>query len=105
MDLDQLARAFKAFASHEPTHLYLHAAQVFIEVARSKRCTYEEIANALGITTSSVSRVVNSMSAMNRHGEPGLGLLETMKDPDEGRRYLVVLTPKGRALMLQLKSL
>lgn len=105
MDLDQLARALDAFAVHEPTHLYLHHVQAFLEVARHGRRTYEEVAQALNITTASVSRIAASLSVTHRSGGPGFGLVEIIRDPDEGRRHLLLLTPKGEALKRQLRNL
>jgi DNA-binding MarR family transcriptional regulator len=34
---------------------------------------------------------------------PGLDLLEVYRDPEEGRRFLVRLTSKGKALLRQLQ--
>jgi len=105
VDLDQLARALDAFAAHEPTHLYIHHVQVFLEVVKHRRRTYEQIAKALSITPSSVSRIASSLSDTHRKGHPGLGFVEIITDPDEGRRYLMVLTSKGEALARQLGNL
>jgi DNA-binding MarR family transcriptional regulator len=105
MDLDQLARALDAFAAHEPTHLYLHHVQVFLEVARHGRRTYEEIAAALNITPSSVSRIAQSLSDTHRNGTPGFGLVGILRDPEEGRRYVLMLSPKGEAMARQLRNL
>lgn len=105
MDLDQLARALDAFAVHEPTHLYLHHVQVFLEVAKHGRRTYDEIAKTLSITTASVSRIAASLSDTHRKGHPGLNLVEITRDPTEGRRYVLMLSPKGQALARQLRNL
>lgn len=105
MDLDQLARALDAFAVHEPTHLYLHHVQVFLEVARHNRRTYDEVAKTLSITPASVSRIALSLSDTHRKGHPGLSLLEIHRDPEEGRRFVLVLSPKGKALARQLRNL
>lgn len=105
MHLDQLARALDAFRAHEPTHLYAHAIAVYLEVARKAPVTYEEIAETTGITTSSVSRIIESLGQENRNGRPGLNLVRTEKDPKEGRRYIAVLTAKGERLAHQLKGI
>lgn len=105
MDLDQLARALDAFAAHEPTHLYIHHCQVFLEVVKYRRRTYEEIAKALSITASSVSRIAASLSDTHRRGHPGYNFVQIITDPDEGRRHLLILTAKGEALARQLGNL
>jgi len=106
MDLAHLAAAADAFAAHhdDPTAVPLHHFRLFIEVGRlSGRCTYRQLQDALSLNNSSVSRTVNALGAEHRKGRPGLGLLTTYPDPDEGRRNLVALTPKGIALMRQLQ--
>ena len=105
MDLDQLSRALDAFAAHEPTHLYIHHVQVFLEVVKHRRRTYDQIAKALSITPSSVSRIASSLSYTHRKGHPGLGFLDIVVDPEEGRRYVLMLSSKGAALARQLGNL
>ena len=106
MDLDQFSRALDCFAAHEPTHLYVHHIQLWMEVARRGRMSYREAAEALNITPSSVSRLAQSLSDTHRHGHPGLGLLTIIQnDPEEGRRHLLMLSPKGEALKRQLANM
>ena len=105
MDMDQFARGLDAFAAHDPTHLYIHHVQAFLEVARHGRRTYEEIAAALNITPSSVSRIAQSMSDTHRNGTPGHGLMEIGRDPGEGRRYVLRLSAKGEAMARQLRNI
>lgn len=105
MDLDQFARALDAFAVHDPTHLYVHHVQTFLEVARHGRRTYDEIAKTLNVNPASVSRIAQSLSDTHRNGGPGFGLVEIIRDPDEGRRFLLVLSPKGEAMARHLRNL
>ena len=39
------------------------------------------------------------LSAINRKGKPGFGLVAVERDPREGRRYLALLSAKGRAFL------
>lgn len=108
MELDQLAAAADAFAAQhdDPTAVPLHHFRLFLEVARvGGRATYRQLENALALNNSSVSRTVNALGAEHRTGRPGLGLLTTYPDPEEGRRLVVALTPKGSALLRQLQTL
>jgi DNA-binding MarR family transcriptional regulator len=105
MDLDQLARALELFDAQQPAHLYLHTARVFLEVARREGCTFMEIAEALNITPSSVSRVLSTLGDKHPTGRPGFGWVRTEKDPEEGRRFLACLTPKGKAIAQLLQKL
>lgn len=104
MDLDQLARALNAFAAIDPRNFPLHHIQLFVEVARRGHCTFRDLETALDLTNGSVSRTFNALGEHNRHGEPGHRLLEAFPDPDEPRRFLVRLAPRGRALLRQLQD-
>jgi DNA-binding MarR family transcriptional regulator len=108
MELDQLAAAADAFAAQhaDPTAVPLHHFRLFIEVARlGGRCTYRQLENGLSLNNSSVSRTVNALGPEHRNGKPGLNLLTTFPDPQEGRRLIVALSPKGSALLRQLQNL
>jgi len=108
MNLDCLNLAATAFTSqHEiPTHVSMHHFLLFLYVARfGGRCTYQQLEDGLGLNNSSVSRTVNAMGAEHRNGKPGLGLLNTYNDPDDGRRLIVTFTPKGSALLRQLQAI
>lgn len=69
------------------------------------RCTYEDLEAALNLSNSTVSRTVHALGDTRRRGYDGHGLLETFRDPDEGRRFMVRLTAKGKALVRQLEGL
>ncbi len=103
MDLDQLERAVDAFSVLDPFAFPLHYIKLFLEVARRERCTFAELEEALNITHGSVSRSVAALSDTNRYGQPGYGLLELHKDPRQTRRYLVMVSPKGKRLLTLLK--
>lgn len=83
----------------------IHHAQVFLFVAENGSSTYDQIEQALNLSNATVSRTVHALGDIHRRGYDGYGLLETFRDPDEGRRFLVRLTAKGHALVRQLKKL
>jgi len=61
--------------------------------------TYDQLAVHLALSTSAVSRTVLRLSAKNRKGKAGFGLVTVERDPREGRRYLALLSAKGRAFL------
>jgi DNA-binding MarR family transcriptional regulator len=105
MDLHQLESAAAAFAVLSPTHMPLHFCQIFLVVARRGQCTFQELMRELNLSNSAISRSVMAMGDSHRKGTPGFELLVTFKDPKEGRRFLVALSPKGKALYRQLQSI
>jgi hypothetical protein len=42
---------------------------------------------------------VQRLSAINRKGKPGFGLVAVEQDPREGRRNLALLSQKGRVFL------
>ena len=105
MDMDQLAKAFNVFASLDPGRLPMHHAQVLLYVLRQGSCTYRDIEQAFGLSNASASRIVNSLSSESPHRKNCLDMVETIQDPAEGRRLMVRLTAKGKALARQLAEL
>ncbi len=85
----------------------MHHAQVFLLVAQADKAgtTYQALSEALGLTTASISRTVNALSAYARHRQDAMGLLEISRDPLGSRAYLVTLSTRGRALARSLQSI
>lgn len=81
----QLVSAFLYIASHNPCH---------------KQAMEED----LGFKTSSGSRTTDWLSDYHRLGKPGLGLIKKAPDPFNRRRTILTLTPKGEALIRQMKE-
>lgn len=105
MDLVQLESALATFAVLDPTQLPLHHVQVFLVVALRGRATYRDIEEALNLSNASVSRTVNALADVHRTGRQGHALLEVHRDPEEGRRYVVVLSSRGKAILRQIEKL
>ena len=105
MDLRQLGSALAAFAVLSPTHLPIHFVQIFLVVGEKGQITFQELMEELNLTNSAISRSVMAMGETHRKGTPGFDLLEAFKDPAEGRRFLVRLSPKGKALYRSLQSI
>ena len=64
----------------------------------------QTISQKLDIAQSSVSRNCYKLGDRTRDGI-GIGLLQSFKDPEEGRRKLVRLTAKGRRVFKTLTDL
>ncbi len=78
--------------------------QLIEAVAERGPQTYQQLGEVLGLSSSAASRTVLRLSAVNRKGGQGFGLLTTERDPQEGRRFLEVLSPKGRAFIQSLEQ-
>ena len=105
MDLHQLDKALALFSALDPWRMPLHHAQVLLYLVReNKPVTYREIEQAFGVSNANASRIVNSLSEESPHRKTCLGLVETIKDPAEGRRLMVRLTAKGKAFARNLEA-
>jgi DNA-binding MarR family transcriptional regulator len=107
MDLGRLAAALEVLGSVDPGGMYVHHVQILITIkeAGTAGATYADIEDRHGISNAAASRSVNALSDNARHRKTSMGLVEIRRDPDEGRRYVVVLTKKGEALMRSIEKL
>jgi DNA-binding MarR family transcriptional regulator len=105
VDLDQLARALDVFKTLDPAQLPAHRIRFFLEIAQHGPIDYRELEQRLVTSNASVSRNVQALSDIREDGRAGFGLVETFKDPADGRRFLVRLTTRGKHLMNQLRAL
>jgi len=105
VDALKLVQALDLFSVLDPTHLYAHQVQILLVVAQHEPCTLKTIEDRLNLSNSAVSRTIKAFGPVNRKGHPGFDLIATHPDPGEGRRFLVTLTSKGKALIRQLNTI
>ncbi|MAB74917.1 MAG: hypothetical protein CMO47_00440 [Verrucomicrobiales bacterium] len=107
MDLSKLANALQIVNSIDPGAVYLHhlSLLISIEEAGPAGLTYADIEARHGLSNAGASRSVNALSDHARHRRKAMGLVEIFRCPDEGRRYRVRLTAKGRSVMASIKQL
>ena len=98
MDFRRLCKTLISFEA-SPGDLRIVDVLIVDSVMQLGSLTYKEIESETGLSNASVSRTITRLSAFNRKGKPGYGLLETIKDPREGRRYSVQLTRVARGLL------
>jgi DNA-binding MarR family transcriptional regulator len=80
----------------------IQMAHVFLVVMARPGITMAQLAEEVGLSQSSCSRNVAALGEWHRLGKPGYGLIEATNDPNEGRRLIMFLSPKGRQLARQL---
>lgn len=80
-------------------------ANTFLFIAMHEGCTMRELAQALGVAQSTMSRNVSALSKIHRLGKAGLNLVQRDPDPYERRRVIVTLTPRGQKFRDTLISL
>lgn len=107
MDLRQLETALSLFSQLSPGGFPVHHAQVFLLVAAAGKggTTYQALSEALNLTSASISRSCNALSARARHRKDAMGLLAINRDPEGTRSYRVTLSPRGRALARTIEAI
>ena len=77
----------------------------FLYVASHNDCYKGDLEKALAFSTASGSRNTDWLSEFHRLNKAGLGLLIKYRDPSNRRKQIVKLSPKGRILVQQLKTI
>lgn len=100
----KLLKSIEMFRDIDP-EIPSQTVAIFLTVAnQATPIKMSEIAKKLSVAQSSVSRNISYLGKINRHHKPGLGLLDTFEDPEERRRKLVMLTPKGQQFFMRVKQ-
>ncbi len=98
VSLLRLTRLMHAMKQHMPvSHPAVDGAAypvLFILGERPQRIS--AVAELMHVDTSTVSRLVSSLD--------GLGLLQRVPDPEDGRAQLATLTPAGEALLTRIQT-
>ena len=102
-----LRQQLAVFSTLDPENrgMYLHHMEIFLFIAEKGRASYADIEQEFNISNAAASRSLNSMSEFARHRRQTTGLIEIMRDPAEGRRYLARLTAKGHQIYKLITSL
>ena len=77
----------------------------FLYVASHDDCMKGDLEKALAFSTASGSRNTDWLSEYHRLNKAGLGLIAKYRDPTNRRRQILKLSPKGRILVQQLKTI
>jgi DNA-binding MarR family transcriptional regulator len=96
----QIIRAFRAIDSEMPAQM-VHC---LMEVALNPGMGMRALEQATGLSQSSASRNIQTLGKWHREKRPGYDLVETVEDPEDTRRKIMFLTPKGRQLMSDVMS-
>jgi DNA-binding MarR family transcriptional regulator len=85
--------------------LNINMAISFLTVAAFPGRTLKEYEQLLGHPSSTMSRHLLDLGPRNRNKQPGLGLVDVDRNPEDWRYNVYTLTPKGRALVATLTQL
>ncbi|MBD9558448.1 MarR family winged helix-turn-helix transcriptional regulator [Ensifer sp. ENS03] len=97
----QLIETFRELQHDMP----MQTVSVFFVIAMRPGLYQRELLNLLDLSQPSISRNVMALGETNRHGEPGLGLIEQRRDPLDARQFTLHLTPAGKELVNRVLSI
>ena len=89
----------------EDRGMFLHHMEVFLFVGENEKVSYKDVEDEFNISNAAASRTLNSLSTFARHRQRAIGLIEIIRDPVEGRRYLARLSAKGKQAYKLITSL
>lgn len=106
-DLHTMFKAIKAFRQLEPEghkEFSLTNVLVLLYVAYNPGATMADMARTTGLSIQAIQRRLEALGDGNdatprKAAVVGYGLLKTMPDPVDGRRFITFLTPKGINVM------
>lgn len=71
-------------------------------IANNEGLSLKELAQKAGVGMASASRYVSSFGKPSKDGAKGFGFVVAVEDPQERRKKIITLTPKGRAFVNKL---
>ena len=104
IDMAKLAQAIEHFRTLDK-EIPAQVIATFLYVASHDDCSKVDLEKALSFSSASGSRNTDWLSAFHRLNKPGLGLIIKYRDPNNRRRQVLQLSPKGRKLVQELKEI
>lgn len=109
MEMADKADAFNVFQLIETfreihPEMPMQMAAVFLLIAMKPGISQAELLRFMDISQSGMSRNIVALTAINRHGTPGLNLVEQLPAPHDARITVLQLTVKGRTFLERLLS-
>ncbi len=99
--LAQLLKLINEFRALD-SEMQMQQAATLITVALNEGVALNELAERTQLAMSSASRNVASLSPVRKKGVAGHGLIISNEDPEERRRKLHTMTPKGVTFVRRL---
>lgn len=93
-----LVNAFSSLRDLDPDMTIPQALSLLL-IAKHEGLSLKELAQHTGVGMASASRYVAAFGRPRKTGAKGFGLVNAEEDPDERRKKVITLTPKGRSFV------
>ncbi len=104
IDMAKLAKAIEHFRILDK-EIPAQVIACFLYVASHDDCNKIDMEKALKFSSASGSRNTDWLGAYHRLNKPGLGLIIKYRDPNNRRKQILQLSPKGLKLAKELKEI
>lgn len=94
----QLASALDIFRVAAGREWQIQLLMFFLHVAAHDGCRQSVLTKATGMSPASVSRCLDKLGSIDRHGNPGMKLISRKQDPDDYKHWRLFLTPRGQMM-------
>lgn len=101
-DIDILRKfhlALRVFVNLDHPVLPVSYVDAAVAVATDEGLTVAEYADKAGLSPTVMTRNLLDIGQINRKREPGLQIIEQVRDPYDLRKHRAKLTPQGRKIM------
>lgn len=96
--LRSLVRAMEAFRDLDPGMPLAQALSLLL-IAQSGETSLKDLAERADLAMATASRYITFFTKHERGGVKGVGLITATEDPQERRKKVIALTPKGHAFI------
>lgn len=96
------ANAFLMLLRVEMPDLSLRSLEILFAIAEQPGQNMSQISWRCGLGRATGSRLIAQLGAQTMRGDPGLGLVMTLDDPEDSRIKIVRLTDHGEATVARL---
>jgi DNA-binding MarR family transcriptional regulator len=103
-ELQKLYSAINVFRTTTDRDIPVQHMVIFLYVVLHDGCLQQVLETATGMSGASVSRTLDKLGDVDRHGKPGLKMIRREQDPDYYKRYRLYLTAKGRDISALIRS-
>ncbi len=94
-------RFVEAFRELRPD-IQMHTASVLFLIAMKPGLGQRDLLGLIDMSQANLSRNIYALSAIDRHGKPGLNLIVQHRHPVDARNTMLYLTPEGHAFLARV---
>ncbi|MGG9998958.1 MarR family winged helix-turn-helix transcriptional regulator [Pseudovibrio ascidiaceicola] len=100
-EVSRIVKSMEVLQKLSP-QLPLNMCHVFLCVAAKPGISTNELVEQTGLSQASISRNLTALGKIHRNGKPGFDVVQCVEDPNDRRRNVSFLAPKGKYLLEEI---